>query len=258
MLPATDLQIRQALHGANESEAPTLVLLHFFGSSRREWIETGVALASDFRVLSIDTPGYGEANAIGGYSVAEMADAFSKTIAEMRLKRFVLVGHSMTGKIAAVLARRSLPGLEKLVLLTASPPSPEPIAPADRATMLAQAVPTRADAEHYIRDNSSLPLRRDVFERAVEDRLRANPAAWRAWLETGSREDWSGQVGTLSLPTLVIAAEKDKSLGPAVQRELTMPHFSKARLEVVAGCGHLVPMEAPEKLTGLLREFAGA
>ena len=251
MLPATDLMIRKT----HSDDAPTLVLLHFFGGSRREWIETGVALAPDFRVLSIDTPGFGEAHAVTGYSVAEMADSIARSIAVMGLKRFVLVGHSMTGKVAAVLARRGLPGLEKLVLLTASPVSAEPIA--DRASLLAQAVPTRADAETYIRENSSLPLRAHVFERAVEDRLRANPAAWRAWLEHGSLEDWSERVGRPRLPTLVIAAEKDKSLGPEVQRRLTMPHFPDARLEVVAGSGHLAPLEAPERLAGLLREFAG-
>ncbi len=253
MLPVTDLQIHLKPH----DDAPTLVLLHFFGGSRREWKEAGDLLASKFRVISIDTPGFGEAAGVPGYSVAEMADTFAATLDELKLERFVLAGHSMTGKIAAVLAKRGIPGLEKLVLLTPSPVGPEPVAPADRATMLAQAEPTRADAEGYVRTNSSLPLRPEVFQRAVEDRLRANPAAWRAWMEHGTREDWGDRVGTLNLPTLVIAAEKDTSLGPEVQERLTMPHFSNARLEVVSGSGHLVPMEAPEKLAELLSVFAG-
>ena len=162
----------------------------------------------------------------------------------------------MTGKIAAVLAGRGLPGLEKLVLLTPSPLSPEPIPPAARTQMLAQAEPTRAHAEAYLHANSALPIRPEAWERSIEDRLRANPAAWRAWLESGSKEDWSGRVPSLSLPTLVIAAEKDSSLGPEVQRELTLPRFPNARLEVVPGSGHLVPLEAPARLTELLAGFA--
>ena len=122
--------------------------------------------------------------------------------------------------------------------------------------MLAQAEPSREDAEHYVLGNSSLPLTPGIFERAVEDRLRANPAAWRSWMEVGSKEDWSEKVGSLSLPTLVIAAEMDKSLGAAVQRQMTMPHFLDVSLEIVAGSGHLVPMEAPEKLVELIAEFA--
>ncbi len=143
MLPVTDLLIR----GTERADAPTLVLLHVFGGSRREWIEAAVALGSSFRVVSIDTPGFGDAALSEGYSVAEMADCFEETIAQLKLGAFVLVGHSMTGKVAAVLASRQPPGLQKLVLLTPSPLSPEPIAPEDRATMLAQTIPTRADAE---------------------------------------------------------------------------------------------------------------
>ena len=251
MLPLTDLQIREAVH----ADAPALVLLHVFGGSRREWIEAGVMLAPQFRIVSMDTPGFGEADQITGYTVAEMADRFAETIQALKLERFVLVGHSMTGKVAAVLAGRGLPGLEKVVLLTPSPLSPEPIAPKDRATMLAQAEPTKADAEEYIRSNSSLRIRPEIFERAVEDRLRTSPDAWRAWLEHGSYEDWTEQVPRLSQPTLVIAAEEDKSLGPAVQRQLTMPRLLNGQLAVVPKSGHMVPLEAPKQLADLIREF---
>ncbi len=253
MLPATNL----LLHGNRSDGLPTFVLLHVFGLARREWLETSLALAQQYRVISIDTPGFGEARDVKGYSVAEMADAFALSIGQLRLDRWILVGHSMTGKVAAVLASRGLPGLERLVLLTPSPLGPEPMAPEARAAMLAQAAPTRADAESYIRENSALPIRPDVFERSVEDRMRANPAAWRAWLEHGSKEDWSGRVEALFLPTMVIAAEKDSSLGPAVQKRLTIPFYPQGRLETIAGCGHLVPLEAPERLAGCLREFAG-
>lgn len=258
MLPVTDLQIRGPRPGsdAKQEQLPTIILLHFYGSSRREWCEAGILLGKQFRVISIDTPGFGEAADVPGYSVAEMADSIAATIADLRPGPFMLVGHSMTGKVAAVLASRNLADLERLVLLTASPLSPEPIEPEARATMIAQSVPTRADAEHYVLENSNLPLLPAIFERAIEDRLRANPAAWRAWMEHGSNEDWSERVGSLSLPTLVIAAEKDKSLGPEVQRRLTMPHFLDVRLEIVAGCGHLVPMEAPDRLADLLAGFA--
>jgi pimeloyl-ACP methyl ester carboxylesterase len=255
-LPSTDLRI----HGGG-ADAPALVLLHMFGSSRREWLEVGLSLGAEFRVISIDAPGFGEARDCEGYSVAAMARQFAETIAALQVKQFTLVGHSMTGKVAAVLAGRSqagqsLPGLEKLALLTPSPLGPEPIPPKARASMLAQTGASREDAETFIRSNSSLPMREDVFERAVEDRMRANPAAWQAWLENGSREDWSARFARLSLPTLVIAAEKDSSLGPEVQERLTLPHFPGARMEIIRASGHMVPMEAPEQLASLLRAFA--
>ncbi|WP_158615389.1 alpha/beta fold hydrolase [Acidipila sp. EB88] len=254
MLPLTDLAAQTDT--APGAEQPTLVLLHFYGSSRREWIEAGALLHRHFRVISIDTPGFGEAREVPGYSVSEMADTISETITALKPGRFVLVGHSMTGKIAAVLAKRGLPGLAKLVLLTPSPVGPEPIDPEARARMLAQAEPTRADAEEYVLTNSSRKLAPAIFERAVEDRLQANPEAWRSWMNVGSKEDWSERVTGLSIETLVIAAADDVSLGPNVQRELTMPHFLNVKLETVPQCGHLVPMEAPHELAELIKKFA--
>ena len=252
MLPVTDL----LLDGVARRNACTLVLLHFFGGSRRQWIECSLLLGSKFRVLSIDTPGFGDARDIAGYSVDEMTASFAETLERLKLDRFVLVGHSMTGKVAMALARQGMPGLEKLVLVTPSPPAPEPIPEDARAAMLAQSEPSPDDAERYVADNSSLPIDPAVFARTVEDRMRAHPAAWRAWLESGSREDWSTRVNTLELPALVIAAERDKTLGPDVQQRLTLPHLQNGKLTVVAGSGHLIPMEAPEKLAALVHEFA--
>jgi pimeloyl-ACP methyl ester carboxylesterase len=255
MLPVTDLRIH-----SGRAKLPALVLLHAFGCSRREWIEVGVGVGAEFRVVSIDTPGFGDARDREEYSVAAMAAQFAETMGALQLENFTLVAHSMTAKVAAVLAGQGLPGLEKLVLLTPSPLSPEPIPPEARATMLAQTGSSRRDAEAYIQANSALPIRDDVFERAVEDRMRTNPAAWRAWLEGGSKEDWSTRfplpVQDRHLPVLVIAAGKDSSLGADVQEQLTLPHFPGARMEVIRGSGHLVPMEAPEQLIPLLRSFA--
>ncbi len=251
MLPFTEMR----LSGVRDDK-PTLVLLHMFGVSRREWIEVGLALADQFRVITIDTPGFGEASSVEAFTVEALADEFRATLDKLKLDRWILTGHSMTGKIAAVLAGQTPPGLEKLVLVTPSPLCPEPMTDASRAKMLAQAEPTRVEAEEYLRDNSALPIPPEIFQRTVADRLRANPAAWRAWLQHGTKEDWTGRVGRLTLPTLVIAGGKDTSLGPETARTLVMPHYADAHLEVIAGSGHIVPLEAPDRLVGLLREFA--
>ena len=51
--------------------------------------------------------------------------------------------------------------------------------------------------------------RRTAFNQALADFTRTNPEAWRGWLAEGSREDWSGQVGVLPFPALIIAGAED-------------------------------------------------
>jgi pimeloyl-ACP methyl ester carboxylesterase len=81
-----------------------------------------------------------------------------------------------------------------------------------------------------------------------------NPAAWTAWLQSGSKEDWASYVGVLELPTLIVAGTQDGSLGPDAQRTHTLPHFSRARLAEV-NCSHLIPLERPGELASLISTF---
>ena len=79
--------------------ALTLVLLHLFGSAKSEWTECMASLASRFQCIAIDLPGFGDARGIPGYSVEEMANSVGETLNSRRLERFVLTGHSMSGKV---------------------------------------------------------------------------------------------------------------------------------------------------------------
>ncbi len=81
--------------------------------------------------------------------------------------------------------------------------------------------------------------------------------AWTAWLQHGSREDWTDTVGLLRTPALIIAGEKDAALGPEAQRTLAARHFERARLVTLAGAGHLLPMERPHEIARLIAELAG-
>ena len=113
----------------------------------------------------------------------------------------------------------------------------------------------RARARSYITKNEERDLPAAVEERAAQEVLRMNRTAWVAWVARGSREDWSERVGMLELPVLVVAGEKDSSLGPEVQKRVTMPHLAQGEMRTVKGCSHLVPMERPEELAEMMREF---
>ncbi len=251
----------QTAHGVEES--PVLVLMHFLGGSTREWDEVVPLLGSDLRTMRLDLPGFGDSAAIDGYSVEAMADFVEANLRTANLDRFLLVGHSMSGKVAMVLARRledaQDPRLLGMVLVAPSPPSPEPIS-ADKRTGMIEALGTAHEgdldrARSYITKNEERDIPVPVVERAAGEVLRMNRDAWLAWLTDGSKEDWSERVGTLQAPVLVVAGELDRSLGPDQQKAMTMPHLRHAHLAIVAGCSHLIPMERPEQMAALLRKF---
>jgi pimeloyl-ACP methyl ester carboxylesterase len=245
-----------------------LVCLHFLGGSARTWEPVARRLAGTVRCLPLDLPGFGAAAAVTGYDVAAMADHVAAAIRATRPRRFALAGHSMGAKVALVLARRAadgdpdLAGLGHLVLVAGSPPSPEPIAEDRRSKMLAWIgadAETRArEARAFIRQNVGAPLAPEVEDAATADVLRAAPAAWSAWLESGANEDWAARIGVLRTPALILAGSRDADLGPAGQAALTAPHLAHARTEILDGAGHLLPLERPDAVAGAIAAHLAA
>ena len=258
MLPYTE-------HGSGPI---TLILMPFLGGSQREWTEVLEPLGKAARCLTLDLPGFGEAAHIPGYTISEMADTLLETLTSLRLDRYLLVGHGMSGKLAAVVTRRILNGDSPmhppigLVLVAPSPPSPEPMTDSKREEML-QAFPLAAantseddvkQAEKYIRDSCTRKLQSHILNRTVQDLLKMNRHAWAAWLQDGSKEDWATRVNMVDLPTLIVAGDNDSALGPAAQAKHTEPHFPKAHL-VTFECNHLIPIEEPGELAARISNF---
>ena len=251
------------------SGAPALVFMPFLGGSQREWSETVSLLSASHRCITVDLPGFGAAAATPGYSVSEMADCVVERLLSLHIGPYVLVGHSMAAKVSAVVARRLLDSNSAiaapvaLVLVAPSPPEPEPMSDSKREEMLEslgnrdQAGYTESNrpaAEQFLRDNIAHPIQDGPFRRTVDDVLKMHPAAWTAWLESGSKEDWGGFVGVIDLPTLIIAGKRDQALGPDAQRVYTLPHFQPAILAEV-DCSHLIPLEKPAELASLISNF---
>jgi pimeloyl-ACP methyl ester carboxylesterase len=203
--------------------------------------------------ITIDLPGFGDAAGEPERDVAGMAAAVRRRIDDARIGPCILVGHSMSGKVATVVADAS-DDLRGLVLVTSSPPSPEPMTAAARHKLMGFDGSLSA-AEDYIDGITATRLPDRLRDVAIADARRASPDAWHAWVAAGSREDWSNAVGRLSLPTLVVAGASDPSLGTTVQREHVLPHFTDARLVVIAG-GHALPYENPADLHREIAAFA--
>jgi pimeloyl-ACP methyl ester carboxylesterase len=245
--------------------SPALVFMHFLGGSAETWKPVEERLERDHRCVRLDLPGFGAAATLDGRPVAEMADWIEAEIAGRVSGAWVLVGHSMSAKVALLIARRAadgerrLAGLSGLVLAAGSPPSPEPMPGGKREEMRGwfegDAAQSRREADGFILANVSDRLPDTLHERAVADVLRMSRQAWRHWLEHGSREDLTGSIGTIDTPALLLAGADDAALGPDAQQALTLPHLTAARLEIVEGAAHLLPMEQPDRVASLIGAF---
>jgi len=235
---------------------PSLVFLHYWGGSSRTWDEVIGHLADQHRSIALDHRGWGESDAPPqGYSLSDLANDAQNVVAALELQRYVIVGHSMGGKTAQLLASRRPAGLAGLVLVAPSPPSPT-VLPNEQREALLHAYDSR-ESIAYVRDHilTALPLTDAQKERVIEDSLRGAAAAKLAWPTQAMLEDIRTEAGRINVPTLVISGERDQVDPTPRLREEVLPCIAGSQLQVLPQTGHLPMLEASEALAQAIRQF---
>ena len=232
----------------------TVVALHYWAGAGHEFEALRPFLSADIQLLAPDLPGFGQQPAprYFDYSVRAYADWVAAYLAEHRVTNFTLLGHSMGGKIALLLAAHRPAGLRRLVLLSPSPPPHEPMSDADRAAALA-AYGQPEEAEKTCRKITYHPLPPAAHATVVADNLRTRRPAWDQWLEHGTRTDITAELATLAVPCHLLVGAHDKAIAPATQRRLTLPYLpAGSAFTEVPEAGHLLPLEVPAEVAAAL------
>lgn len=99
-----------------------VVLLHGLGGSAASWEAVGSLLGEEWRVYALDLRGHGESDWPDEYALEMMRDDVLGFLDECELDRVGLVGHSMGGVVAYLLAEERADRVERLVLVETPPP----------------------------------------------------------------------------------------------------------------------------------------
>lgn len=105
------------------ADAPPIVLLHGGHQSAHSWDLVSLHLAQRYRVLALDQRGHGDSEwardvEYSNHTMSLDAEAFITTLG---LRRPVLIGHSMGGRNALLLARRNAALLRGMVIVDVGP-----------------------------------------------------------------------------------------------------------------------------------------
>lgn len=234
----------------------SLVFLHYWGGSSRTWRHVTAKLADHFHTIAIDHRGWGYSDAPSdGYALADLAADAEGVIRMLNLKRYVLVGHSMGGKVAQLMASRRPAGLAGLVLVAPSPPQPMTMPPEARE-MMAGSYASREAVEMTIDHMlTAKPLSAEDREQVITDSLRGAPPAKTAWPRATSLEDITAKVGAINVPVVVIAGELDRVDSPGLLKAELLSRVPQAIMRELPGTGHLSMLESPDALALLIQDF---
>ncbi|WP_213772732.1 alpha/beta hydrolase [Bradyrhizobium sp. dw_78] len=233
-----------------------LVFLHYWGGSSRTWSHVAEILSKFHRTFATDHRGWGESDAPpSGYGLTDLAADAQGVIDALNLQHYVLVGHSMGGKVAQLMASRQPSGLDGLVLVAPSPPQPMSMS-AEAREMMAKAYATREAVEITIdKVLTAKPLSAADRKQVIEDSLRGSPQAKAAWPRATSLEDIANEVTAITAPTLVIAGEEDRVDSVDLLKAELLSRVPHAVLRVLPATGHLSMLESPEELAQIIADF---
>lgn len=270
---ASDLPLAVETHGARAGpDAETFLLLHGYGASSFSWRSWAAPLARRGHVVLVDLKGFGSAPKPDddAYGPHDQADLVHHLILRRSLTNLTLVGHSLGGGVALLLALRLLQErptrLHRLVLLAAAAYQQRlpPFVWFARRPRLGSFLLRSLGARFVV----NKALRRAVYDPAsvtpgqVEGYARplAGAAARRALFRAGRRvlpEDLDEIVArypSIDVPTLLLWGRQDPVIPLSIGERLAAA-LPDARLAVLDRCGHLPAEERPEDSVRILEAF---
>ena len=229
------------------TEKPSLVFLHYFGGAAKSWKSVASLLDTQYNCILINLPGFGTEPALIEPSISSLANFVEDKLDGLGIGKYVLIGHSMGGKIALQIAANDKISktVNQLILIAPSPPTIERMPEKEQQRMLIH--PDKMQAVTTVKNSIVKKLNPDQNELAVSTQMMVDETTWRWWIKEGIKYSIANQVKDIAIPITVIASKDDPAVTYKMTIEDTIPNLpSHTKLITTAGIGHLFPLEDPE------------
>lgn len=243
---------------AGDPAKPKVILLHGLGGSLANWATNTGALAQSYHVIALDQVGFDKSDKPNlKYRVGTYVDFLDKFMAELKIEKASLVGNSMGGWVAGLMAIRYPNRVEKIVLADAAGIVPENISEA-------QIYQLNNSTRDEIRTNMKLIFANPVLQNneALVDqfltaRVMANDGGTiNSLIESIKRkEDFlNTRLAEIKKPTLIIWGKQDGLL-PVADAYTLNKGIMGSELVVFDQCGHVPQFEKSSDFNKKVLEF---
>lgn len=253
------LSWREAGHGR------AVVLLHGISSGSASWVKqfSDSALTDGHRLIAWDAPGYGGSALLSQTEpdAAVYAQALAALIAEMKLQRPLIVGHSLGALIASAYAAANPEGLSGLVLAdpaqgyaTATPEKRQQVYDQRKQTI------ETLGPQGYGEQRAAALLREGADPQDIawvrSGMQQLNPAGFlnAAWML--ANDDIKQYLSLYRGPLQVWCGSVDSITPP--QGAETLAQQQDAPMRLIDNAGHASYLDAPAVFNRYLQDFTGA
>jgi pimeloyl-ACP methyl ester carboxylesterase len=269
---ADGARVHVEVHGPEG--APAVVLSHGWTCSTAFWAAQIRDLAADHRVIAYDQRGHGRSPASRSCSPEALADDL-EAVLEATLapgEKCVIAGHSMGGMTVMAAATRPVFREHAAAVLLCSTGSSRlvaestvvPMRPGRLRTWLTRRIlgaraplgPVTPLARRILKYGTMGPASAPHMVEACARIVHACPTRVRhAWSQVLDLLDLDHGVRELRVPTAVVVGTADRLTPPVQARALAATLPDCLGLTELPGLGHMTPVEAPELISGRIREL---
>jgi 3-oxoadipate enol-lactonase len=237
-----------------------VVFAHGLTFDRHMWDHQVETLSSRYRCIAYDFLGHGEsAVGRGEYSLEDEAENLHALLGQWGASPAHLVGLSMGGMVGMRLALAHPEDVRSLALLdTSAEEEVAELRPQYEALAATQgsAAQTAVETVVLVVFSQGFVQSQPGKVAAYKEQFVASSGEGRA-LATKAvtrRTSVLERISEITVPTLVIVGTEDIATMPDKSEHL-VERIDGARLETIAGAGHMTPVEQPERISQLLSEF---
>jgi pimeloyl-ACP methyl ester carboxylesterase len=234
-----------------------VVLLHGFCETNEVWSRFAQALAKDFRVISVDLPGFGKSKILPeGFSVADAASKIIALLNEIDIQKTIVVGHSLGGYVTLAMVNHQAELFAGFGLFHSTAYADNEERKASRNKVIdfvskngvAAFIETFIPPLFYDKANSDIPLAVTMALKTSQDALIGYAKAMR------DRPDLTSVIQKFKDPILFIAGERDTVI-PADTLQKQAKLAVKPHLHIVKDAAHMGMFEKESETVNLTREF---
>ena len=246
-------------HGVPTARPPLLIAHGLFGSARN-WGVIARRLSEGRLVLAVDMRNHGDSPWTGSHRYPDLAADLAEVIRAEAGGRADVLGHSMGGKAAMVLALSEPARVNRLVVADIAPVayghSQNHLIAAMRGLDLA-AVSLRSQADAQLAAGIEDEGTRAFLLQSLD--LKTSPPRWRLNLDVLEAEmpaivGWPGTPGRFDGPALFLSGALSSYVLPD-HRPAIKAQFPAARFARIPGAGHWLHAERPREFEAAVAAF---
>jgi 3-oxoadipate enol-lactonase len=238
---------------AGGGAATPIVFLHGVGSDKSVWRPQLEHFARERRAIAFDYPGYGESDpAPKGTTRDDYADAIISAMHELGVDRAHICGLSLGGVVAIAMHHADAKRCASLIIADSFAVHPEGRAIYERGVAASDNL--RAMAEARVDVLLAQPADPALRSEVVDTMARIDPAAYRIGAEAVWLADQRDRAQEIDVPSLVLCGSEDKITPAELSNEL-VDLIPDARMQIIAGAGHISNAERPDEFNRIVGEF---